>query len=128
MKIRELKLKWEKEKVYYRNQEVGSGLHSFLKQCFESNELFSIKEGSLSTRPESRKNEYIHERKAKERHKFEKYLPTICQRTGFYFKKEKIFFDYFWAHLKQKGPKERFKRLKFLRSALEVIQNSRNSP
>ncbi len=45
-----------------------------------------------------------------------------------YFKKEKIFFDFFWNHLKQKSPKERFKRLKLFKSAIEVIKNSRNKP
>jgi len=45
-----------------------------------------------------------------------------------YFNKQKIFFDYFWQHLQQKGPKERFKRLKYFGTALEVIKNSRNSP
>jgi len=45
-----------------------------------------------------------------------------------YFKKEKIFFDYFWKHLGQKGPKERFKRLKYFQPALELIKYSRNDP
>jgi len=45
-----------------------------------------------------------------------------------YFKKDKIFFDYFWSHLGQKGPKERFKRLKYFTATLEVIKNSRNHP
>jgi len=45
-----------------------------------------------------------------------------------YFKKEKIFFDFFWNHLKQKGPKQRFKRLKLFRSAIELIKYSRNVP
>lgn len=45
-----------------------------------------------------------------------------------YFKKEKVFFDYFWTHLTQKGPKERFKRLKLFRPSLAVIQSSRNKP
>lgn len=45
-----------------------------------------------------------------------------------YFKKDKIFFDYFWDHLHQKAPRERFKRLKFFSAAIELIQNSRNIP
>ena len=45
-----------------------------------------------------------------------------------YFKKEKIFFDLFWAHLKDKGPKERFKRLKFLAAAIDLIKNTRLAP
>jgi len=45
-----------------------------------------------------------------------------------YFNKQKIFFDYFWQHLHQKGPKERFKRLKYFNAAIEVMKNSRNQP
>jgi len=45
-----------------------------------------------------------------------------------YFNKQKIFFDYFWVHLNQRGPKERFNRLKYFETALEVIKNSRNQP
>ena len=66
MSIKELKGKWSKEKEYYKNQELGSGVHSFVKAFFESEELFDLREGSLSRKLESRKNEYIHENKAKE--------------------------------------------------------------
>ena len=45
-----------------------------------------------------------------------------------YFDKQKIFFDYFWPHLFQKNPKERFRRLKFFAAALEAIQESGNHP
>jgi len=45
-----------------------------------------------------------------------------------YFNKEKVFFDYFWKHLNQKGPKERFKRLKYFSPALDVVKNTRNKP
>ena len=45
-----------------------------------------------------------------------------------YFKKEKIFFDYFWDHLRQKLPKERFRRLKYFKASIELIKNSRNQP
>ncbi|OGF22050.1 hypothetical protein A2Y83_02615 [Candidatus Falkowbacteria bacterium RBG_13_39_14] len=45
-----------------------------------------------------------------------------------YFKNEKIFFDYFWDHLKQKGPKARFKRLQFFEAAVELIKNSKAAP
>jgi len=66
MEIKDLKAKWNKEKDYYRNQELGSGVHSFVRSSLESNELLSLKEGSLSRKTELRKNEYIHENKAKE--------------------------------------------------------------
>lgn len=45
-----------------------------------------------------------------------------------YFNKQKIFFDYFWAHLAQKGWKQRTDRLKYLPPALELIRKSRNKP
>lgn len=45
-----------------------------------------------------------------------------------YFKKEKIFLDYFWAHLKQKNPKERYKRLKLFAPTIDLIKNSKAQP
>lgn len=45
-----------------------------------------------------------------------------------YFKKEKVFLDCFREHLFQKSPKERMKRLKFFRAAVELVRNSRNEP
>lgn len=45
-----------------------------------------------------------------------------------YFKGEKIFFDNFWVHLNQKGPVERYKRLKFFDCAIELIQKSAHKP
>jgi len=66
MKLKNIRSKWNKEKGNYRTQELGSGVHSFIKACLESDELFALKEGSLSTKLESRKNEYIHENKTKQ--------------------------------------------------------------
>ncbi|MFZ2226470.1 MAG: hypothetical protein WA064_01030 [Candidatus Moraniibacteriota bacterium] len=45
-----------------------------------------------------------------------------------YFQKEKIFFDYFREHLFQKSPKERMKRLKYLKATCELIKNSKTGP
>ena len=45
-----------------------------------------------------------------------------------YFKKQKIFFDYFWTHLRQKPPRERFKRLQYFEAAIDLIKNSRREP
>lgn len=45
-----------------------------------------------------------------------------------YFKKEKIFFDYFREHLFQKSAKERMKRLRFFKAAVELVKHSRNEP
>ena len=64
---------WEKEQEHYRNNEVGSGVQSFVKKLFES-ELFSLKEGKLSTKLEDRKNEFIHEKRAKEKRRADFYI------------------------------------------------------
>lgn len=45
-----------------------------------------------------------------------------------YFKGQKIFFDYFWKHLYQKSPKEKFTRLKYFNCAIDLVKNSRNKP
>jgi hypothetical protein len=45
-----------------------------------------------------------------------------------YFEKEKIFFDYFREHLFQKSPKERMRRLRFFKAAIELVKRSRNKP
>lgn len=45
-----------------------------------------------------------------------------------YFKKDKIFLDYFWEHLHQKNWKDRIRRLKLYACALELIKNSRDEP
>jgi hypothetical protein len=45
-----------------------------------------------------------------------------------YFKKEKIFFDYFWDHLRQKSPRVRFERLQYFWAACDLIKSSRNKP
>lgn len=45
-----------------------------------------------------------------------------------YFLKEKIFFDYFWEHLRQKNRNDRMRRLKVFEVAIEVVLNSRNKP
>ncbi|MBU0731515.1 hypothetical protein KKC88_01375 [Patescibacteria group bacterium] len=43
-----------------------------------------------------------------------------------YFKRQKVFFDFFWAHLLEKNPKERFRRLKYLAAGIEVIKKTRH--
>jgi hypothetical protein len=45
-----------------------------------------------------------------------------------YFNSSKIFLDVFWTHLMQKHPKERRKRLKFYKAALDLLRNSQISP
>ena len=62
----ELKTIWQKEKDFYRKAEVGTGVQSFVKKILESEDLFNLKEGKLSTKLEQRKSEFIHEKKAKQ--------------------------------------------------------------
>jgi hypothetical protein len=45
-----------------------------------------------------------------------------------YFKKEKVFLDYFREHIFQKSPKDRVKRLRYFKAAVELIQYSKNAP
>lgn len=45
-----------------------------------------------------------------------------------YFKKEKVFLDYFWEHLHQKNSKDRVRRLKYYPCALDLIRNSKSEP
>ncbi len=45
-----------------------------------------------------------------------------------YFRKEKIFLNYFWPHLFQKSFKERVRRLKYLPCAFDLIRYSRITP
>lgn len=61
-------------------------------------------------------------------HEIEKQTKRKPYIRSVYFKKEKIFFDFFWDHLKQKGFRERIRRLKFFACAIELIQYSRYKP
>jgi hypothetical protein len=45
-----------------------------------------------------------------------------------YFKKEKIFLDYFREHLFQKSPKERVNRLQYFEATCELIKDSQCGP
>jgi hypothetical protein len=45
-----------------------------------------------------------------------------------YFKKQKVFFDFFWFHLNQKSKREKVVRLRLLPLAIDLISNSRNKP
>lgn len=45
-----------------------------------------------------------------------------------YFKRQKVFLDYFWPHLNRKSNKQRVSRLKYLACAIELISKSRNKP
>ena len=45
-----------------------------------------------------------------------------------YFRREKVFLDYFREHLFQKSPRERTKRLRYFGAAIELVQHSKNDP
>lgn len=45
-----------------------------------------------------------------------------------YFKKDKIFLDYFWDHIWQKNTRDRVRRLKYYSCALDLLMNSRIAP
>jgi len=45
-----------------------------------------------------------------------------------YFKKEKIFLDYFWDHLREKNWHDRVRRLKFYSCAIDLIEHSNIRP
>lgn len=65
MKISQLKRKWEQNKEYYKTQEIGTGVQSFVKDILESEELFNLKEAEFWTKEEERKNEFIQEQPTK---------------------------------------------------------------
>jgi hypothetical protein len=74
----------------------------------------------------SHKEVYIKARKIyKEIVKRTKRRPYI---RSAYFKKEKIFLDYFWQHLHEKNWLDQFRRLQFYNAALDVIKNSTFDP
>lgn len=50
--IDKLKEKWNKNKEDYKSKEVGSGVHSFVKDVFLSNEIFNLKETVRNTKKE----------------------------------------------------------------------------
>ena len=45
-----------------------------------------------------------------------------------YFRKDKIFLDYFWQHIWQKNWRDRVRRLKYYPCALDLLKNSRMEP
>lgn len=45
-----------------------------------------------------------------------------------YFKKDKIFLDIFWSHLKEKRMTDRVRRIRLYRCALKLLKKSKNHP
>jgi len=56
-----------KEYDSYRVQEVGSGTQRFVREVLECENLLNLHEGILSTAKEKRTNEYIYEKKTKDK-------------------------------------------------------------
>lgn len=64
-------------------------------------------------------------------HYYKNFLPKTKRKPYLrsqYFNNEKIFFDIFWDHLKQKRQAEQTRRLRFLPAALELIKNTHYKP
>ncbi|MFX0137174.1 MAG: Eco57I restriction-modification methylase domain-containing protein [Candidatus Hodarchaeota archaeon] len=61
LSVSQLQSKWDKEKEYYKSQEVGSGVQKFIKDVLKCPDIFCLNEGRLSTPLEKRKNEFIEE-------------------------------------------------------------------
>ncbi|MDO8650237.1 MAG: hypothetical protein Q7K33_02900 [Candidatus Berkelbacteria bacterium] len=61
-------------------------------------------------------------------HQIEKKTKRRPYLRSAYFKKEKIFFDYFWPHLSQTPFADRRRRLRYLPCAIELIEKSRHEP
>jgi len=62
---------------------------------------------------------------------YKKFLKKTRRRPyvrSAYFEKEKVFLEYFWPHVFQKNPRERFNRLKYFEAALDLIENSKEQP
>jgi len=69
MNIKELNAEWIKDKDKFRRKELGTGVQNFVKKVLESEDIFNLKEGKLSTKLENRKNEYIQEQNTKTRNR-----------------------------------------------------------
>src|SRR3989339_257168 len=67
--VSQIKAKWNKEKEFYKNQEVGSGVQIFVKDVLQSEDIFTLRKGLKSTQIEKRKNEFLEEEKTKEQRK-----------------------------------------------------------
>ncbi len=65
--ITQIQAMWEKESNSYKTQEVGSGTQRFVREILECEGLFNLREGNLSTPKEKRLNEFIYEKKTKDR-------------------------------------------------------------
>jgi|GEM_PF-3073903 len=61
LSIPELKAKWAKEKDYYAEREVGTGVQIFVKDVLKSPDVFALKVGLNSTKLENRKDEFLEE-------------------------------------------------------------------
>jgi len=65
MFISELRSKWRGEQEYYKVREVGSGVQIFVKDVLKSPDIFGLRVGLNSTKRETRRNEFLEEKKTK---------------------------------------------------------------
>ena len=64
-----------------------------------------------------------------EYHKIQKRTPRRqAYVRSAYFKKDKVFINQFWDHLRQKSPGDQVRRLKLYLCAIDLIRNSKVSP
>jgi hypothetical protein len=59
LSISELRSKWRKEKSFYEDREVGTGVETFVKDVLKSPDVFALKVGLNSTKLEDRKYEFL---------------------------------------------------------------------
>jgi hypothetical protein len=65
LSISELRTKWRKEKSFYEVREVGTGVEIFVKDVLKSPDVFALKVGLNSTKPENRKYEFLEKKTSK---------------------------------------------------------------
>jgi methylase of polypeptide subunit release factors len=63
LSIKELQIKFSQNQESYRNAEIGSGVHSFIKECLLSAELFNLKETATKT---DKNLTFVHDTEAKQ--------------------------------------------------------------
>ncbi len=65
LSVRELWNKWRKERSFYEQSEVGTGVQVFVKDVLKSPEVFALRVGLNSTTLQEREYEFLEERTSK---------------------------------------------------------------
>jgi len=66
LSISELRTKWRKEKSFYKDREVGTGVEIFVKDVLKSPDIFALKVGLGSTEDADRIDEFLQKKTSKE--------------------------------------------------------------